>query len=500
MSSKVHSQFLRNNVIVGLGNLAGQVQGLLLIPLVVKLSGPTTYGVYVLVSSMLLLAVMLSSLGIGYRYRRYLPSCEGPADRARVFFPGVIGQSLTVGLGSVVLALCFPLFVALFLKADVAWHRLWIPAFCLAYVFYNQACDYFRYTHRMTVFSLAVFVTNTLGLLAYLGLAAAGVALNLTSLFGVQIACNCLVGGLLWGAILRETPLQLQLSTLAHYWDDVRLGFPVVLSSIAETISAVADRYVIGAWYSSAAVGLYAPAVTVGSLILFVPRISGVVLLPLLARATDKSEQAVGQALVRTNVRLFLLVGVPAVAGAAIVAAPVLQLLADARVAAEGRMIVPLITVASLSYGLAMILNGVLFVEKRTKIIFVANVAAIACKVLLSIAALALGFSLVGVAGATLLGAVVALVIVLAGVRMPAAAIIERPFLAKLLAASAVMAGLVVALRFLLAGVLHGAPLLAVLVGAGVVVYGAGLLVLRALPALEQALFRRFRRGPALAG
>jgi len=482
VSSPVQRQFWRNNLIVGVGNVAGQLQGLLLIPLVVKLSGPATYGAFALVSSLLLLTVTLSSLGIGYRYRRFLPATDEPSERAALFLPGVVGQTVGVALGALGVMMLFPWFARAFMRELPGFNPFWIPGYCLSYVFYNQACDYFRYTHRMAVFSGAVFATNTLGLLSYALLAVWGVKLNLTLLVAVQVACNTFSGVVLWIAVRREIPLRWRPAGLVQYAEDVRLGFPVILSTIAEMVTAVADRYVIAAWFSAEGVGLYAPAFTVGSLILFVPRISGVVLPPLLARATDRADAGTADRLVRANVRFFLLLAVPAIAGVAVIAVPVLEFLATAPVAAAGRWVVPLIAAASLSYGLAMILSGVLFVEKRTRVIFVANLAAGSCKVVLSIAALHFGLGLAGVAGATLVGAVTGLGIMMRGTTQAISSLFEWKFLAKLGLASALMASLVLWLQRALAGSLQGMPLVVALVGFGFVIYALGLLVLRAWP------------------
>ena len=492
MGIKIYKKFLAANLIVGLASLSTQLQGLLLIPLIVKISGPAVYGAYVLLASIFLIALTVSTMGIGYRYRRLLPSTDDPAARAEVFFSGIIGQSLSVCVGMLLLILVFPFLEQVFLKESVPLPRVWIPVFCLAYLFHTQACEYFRYTHRMALFSLALIAVNFVSVAILVGLVAAGAVMNLELLFGVQAASYAGVGLVFWWIIIRELPWRPRLSSFGQYLQDASIGFPLVLSGLAEMISAVSDRYVIGARLSTEAIGLYAPACALGSMVLFIPRISGVVLPPMLAQAVDGEQTAAGDTLVRYNIRLFLLLGIPTIAGGAVVAEPALRFLANEHVASAGKYVVPIIAAASLFYGMAYILNGVFFVQRRTKAILASNLTVGLVKIVLGFAALALHTGLCGVAVAALLGQIAGLAVLLQGTIVSRAMIWDGVFFLKLMTASLVMLGALIMIKTPLSQLMSGAPLVFILVAAGICFYGSGLFLFRVFDVREIEFFKKF--------
>lgn len=498
MSLPIYRKFVRDSVIVGLGNLSSQVLSILLIPLVIKLASPAEYGAFVLVSSLLGLATLLFSLGLGFHYRRTLPSVEDPAQRAAVFWPGVVGQTTAVGLGAFVVLGAFPWFGERLLGGAFEFHLVLIPAFCLSSTLNNQAGEFFRYTHRLALYSAVAIGASLFSIGLYLACAAAGLGVNLNVLFGVQVVTNLASGALLWGLILREIPCALRRPRLAEVRQDFRYGFPLTASVFADTLTAASDRYLIAGFLSATAVGLYAPAASVGALILFIPRISSVVLVPLLARGYDRAETRTNHNLLRYSVRLFLLLGLPALAGSVVVAGPVLRLLANAEVAEAGRYVVPVLTAASLVYGLTWILQSMLFVERRTGLTLMSNLTSGAGKVALGAGALLAGMGLTGVAVATLVAQVGGLALVLRDPAVPRAALMDLGFLGKIAWASVVMAAAVGLCRKTFGIGLGDAPAVTLMVLVGIAVYGAGLLVLRVLSPVELTFLREHLAGSLL--
>ena len=495
MSLLVYRKFVSDSLIVGLGNISSQAVSLLLIPLVIKLASPAVFGAYVLISSVLVLSSLLFSLGLGFHYRRSLPSSVTPAERAAVFFPGVLAQTVSVLGGSLLLYLAFPLFGERLLGGHFEFNLLLIPAFCMASVLCNQAGEYFRYTHRMALYSGISIVASVLNIAIYLACGLGGAGMNLNILFGAQVVSLLITGGLLWWMILREIPLTLRWPKWGELRHDFRLGFPLTAAVFADTASAASDRYLIAGFLTAAAVGFYAPAASLGALILFLPRISNMVLVPLLARGRDTAQERTNDNLVHYSVRMFLLIAVPAFAGMVIVAEPALVLLANAEVAAAGRLVVPVLTAASVVYGLTWILQSVLFVERRTSVTLVSNLTAGLIKVGLGLVALIAGAGLVGVAVATLLAQVAGLIVVLRDPAIRKDAVLDYVFLAKIAAASTAMAVVIKLAESGLSTLMGATPLLAAVVVAGVLFYGFGLLLLRVFSAAEIGFFREHLGG-----
>lgn len=491
MSDPIYRRFIKDNVVVGAANLSSQMLGVLLIPLVIKTAGTAVYGAYALITSVLALAMLLSSLGIGYRYRRYLPVTEEGPARAQMFFPAAGMQFFTVALGATVLAICFPRLATFLFKEEVPLSRGWIPVFCLASIYYNLAGEYFRYTHRMAVYCAAAVVGNVVYVVLILALVAAGVPVGLELLLGAQILNSIAVGSVLWIMVLREAPLRLATMKTAECWADIKLGFPVVLSSAYEQINGMGDRYVISIWLSVAAVGLYAPACALGSIILLFPRIVSGVLPQLLVVAVDGPNRGTAGTLLSYSVRSYLLIGLPAVAGSAVLAVPALELLANQEVAAACRHVVPLIAATSVFGGLGWILNSMLFVEKRTAVTLWASLASGVLKILLSILALVWHTGLVGVAVAALVAQLSGFAVIACRVKGEAGLVIGPAFLIKIVVASVAMFAL---LRLTISSNVtgaNGAGLLAALVALGIAVYVGCLLLLRTFSTKEFGFIKR---------
>jgi O-antigen/teichoic acid export membrane protein len=490
MSEQLYRRFLRDNVVVGIANLSSQALNLLLIPLVIKTSGPATYGAFSVVTSLLALVMVLASLGIGYGYRRYLPVTDGMEERADIFYAGVAGQTGGVLVGAFIVGLAFPAITGALFKEQIALAWWWVPAFLLSGLYFNQAGEYFRYTHRMPAYCGAAFVGNLLYLALVLAIAAVGVSVQLSSLLGTQTAVNCIVGSFLWYRILREAPLSLRRLRPAHLWSDMKLGLPVAIAGVYEQINGMSDRYVLAIWLSVAAVGLYAPAAALGSFILILPRIISVVLPQILSVAVDHSA-ATRETLVRYSIRFLYLLGVPVIFGSAVVSDPALRVLANADVATAGRHVVPIIAAASVVYGTGWILNAVLFVDRRTPVSLVASIVSGCAKIALAIVALTLHFGLTGVAVAGLIGQVAGVSILARHCGLPLELIIQPWLTLRAALSGAIMFVILLFARMHFPDGKGALLELTTLILAGVAIYGACLTMMRVFSGKELGFLRR---------
>ena len=126
------------------GHLLVFIQGLLLTPVVIKVSGPETYGAYILLMSYIGLMFGISSLGVGISAKRWLPGVEDLSDRARLFYPQFWFQTISVTLLGCATALAFTS-INISIPWNFAGFSLWLlPVYLLTYVVYSQATEYFR--------------------------------------------------------------------------------------------------------------------------------------------------------------------------------------------------------------------------------------------------------------------------------------------------------------------------------------------------------------------
>lgn len=238
-------------------------------PIVIKTVGVTTYGGYVLLTSIVGFMFGISSFGINFKTQRFLPSTMDRIERRLLFFPQFNFQLLSVTVFSLVFILLYPIFQQLFFKGEITF-SLWLTfPYFLFYFLYSQSTDYFRYTHRMSYFNFATICIDYFHVIIILIIYIAFHNLNIDILFASVITSSILVGLPLIVLIVKEIGFKLVFPNLQNLLKDFKIGFPLTLSYIVDVIIRSCDRYVIAAFITITAVGYYSPAYTLGSLIIF---------------------------------------------------------------------------------------------------------------------------------------------------------------------------------------------------------------------------------------
>lgn len=378
-------RYLRHNSIALIGQLAGVVQGIVLVPLMVGGVGVATYGTWVLLNSVLGFLFGISSLGVGYKKDRGLPSQSAPADRRRLFYPQLLFQLGMLGV------MVLPVWVvARVLPTGVS--DTFSPLLSGLYLFglaaFAQTNSYLRYTGRIfacTVHStlqssgqvVAIVALASTGRLSINGLLAVQTAVLMTAALPVAVRIGWEIGG----PIVRPT--------VAALAEDIRIGFPLTVSYMVEFVLAISDRYILALFLPRAFVGAYSAAYTVGSLPLLLPRAAGMVVPQMLMQAVDAGRTGAARALARLTYRLFMLVAIPFCAGCVVLGRDVLRLYAGAEVARLASAVVPIVAAGIFLYGTSMLVAQVLFVQARTRTMLAASGTAAGANVALNVGLLA---------------------------------------------------------------------------------------------------------------
>lgn len=361
------------------------VQGLVLTPIVIKVSGPETYGAFILLMSYMGIMFGMSSMGVGISAKRWLPSTKNLAERANKFYPQVWFQTLSVGfLG------CVSAIVYVNLKTELQWQfggfSAWIvPFYLLSYTAYSQSTDYFRYTHRLRLFNIATVAQPYLFVGLALGYYWITDVLNAGSLIAAITIASATIGSLMFLQIRREIGVHFQLFKRQDLPKEIRLGFPMVLAYLVDVILSGGDRYIIAAMLSVRDVGLYVPAYTLGSLAMVLPKVFGVVLPPLISLRVDANDDAGAKKLLDNVTHIFLMVSIPYVVGALVLGKEVLRLYANDEVAEVVWPVISIVAIASIFYGLMLIKANILFVRLKTEILFYVNLISAVLTILLNI-------------------------------------------------------------------------------------------------------------------
>jgi O-antigen/teichoic acid export membrane protein len=418
------------------------IQGLILTPIVLKVAGPEVYGAYLLALSYLGIMFGVSSLGVGATSRRKLPGFDAADDRARLFFPPFTFHLAVVFGVSILSMLAYEVGHAsgiLHLSGFSSWM---IPAYLVAYVLYSQTTDYFRFTHRLGIFNTATVAQPYLFIGIVLTIYFLTEALNPgTLIFSATIAFLMVAAPQLF-LLHKDIGLGFRLSRWQELRAEIRIGFPLILSYVVDVILAGGDRYIIAAILSVRDVGFYVPAYTIGSLALVLPKMFGVVLLPLLSQRVDAGDIAGARRLIEGATRVFLLVSIPFVVGAFLLGESVLRIYATDEIAREAWPVIPLVAFGMVFYGLVLLNINLLFIRLRTGVMFRINAGLAVLNIVLNAVLLKL-FAHVAVAAiATLVSYFISYVWLMRNLRDDELTVpIDLVWLAKLVVAAFAMGG-----------------------------------------------------------
>lgn len=349
------------------------MQNLFLIPIIIKTSGAATYGAYALLTSLTAFIFGVSSLGVGYRCRRLLPSIDAYKERIGIFFSQFTFQLITLSILTLILIYLYPAFDEFFFKGEVELQAWILLPFLLIHLFYSQLTDYFRYTHRIKIFNYATATQPYLFILYVLLYWSIYEKIDVSILLIATLSSSFLVAIVLIYLASKEIGFKLQLSPVSDIYKDMRLGFPLTLSYIVDVIIAMSDRYVIAAFIGVTAVGYYIPAYTIGMLIIILAKVFGVVLPPMMSRLIDSGDKVTSEKIINTSIKVYLIVSIPFIVGSFMLSKQILALLTTPEIADQAYIITPIVAFGALFYGLQLIISNVLFVTMKTKLMFKVN-------------------------------------------------------------------------------------------------------------------------------
>lgn len=382
---ETYKTFLKNNRAVLIGHIFIYAQGIILMPIIIKTAGIAIYGGYILVSAMVGFIYGISSFGVGFKNSRFLPGTEGREDRSAIFYPQFCFQFLSIIIFSLIFVLFYPLLDNFLFKGEFTFTKWLVFPFLIFYFLYSQITSYFLSTHRVSHFNYATAALPYLNIcfviLIYLFIR----KLSVNILFSTQILSYIILTALLAPLFFREIGLKLVLPGKKNLIDDIKLGFPLRINYVMDFILGSSDRYLITYFLTVAAVGYYNPGYALGSLIIFFPKVSGAVLTPLLAKAVDSRQHLEAQNMLNYTIMGFLIMAIPFIVGSAVLSKPLLYLFANADVSQQAYLVTPVVAVATLFFGLNVILSNALWVKMKTVAILKMNMLAAVINMILNI-------------------------------------------------------------------------------------------------------------------
>lgn len=479
---------LKSGLVVFIGHVLNAAAAVATMPLLIAAFGVANYGAYILITSIISLLVGISPLGVGFRCKRSLPTfVNDPIACGLLFWPQFcfnLASAMILGAG---LFLSFGWIQGRLLSPDIRVSPHLLAAFLVVYIIYGQVGDYFRYTMRvgrMVLMSVIMYYGQIAMLLLLLSLYQHG-KISLDSVFMTQIAVLVAASVPFGIGVIRETSWKQVSGSPWRIWEDIALGFPLMLGFLVDYVLSSTSRYALAVMTTVEHVAWFNAAYTVGTFVCLVPRVIGVILPPLMSRSVDAAEGADARKLLNLSLRIFFSIGIPFTVGCLVLDREVLQLVATAEIARSARFVTPLVALGSIFYGINIILGNVLFVTLQTKIWFRLNIIAMLVVLLLNFGGL-FWWKSVLVPGVALLAAYfVSFLVMLRFIRRFWPVIFGLRFLLRTSLASLIMGVAVLGVKTVAGQITVGWFFVLLSVGTGVLVYGVAMLALGAVSSAE---------------
>ena len=460
-------------------------------PVIIKTAGVAIYGGYLLLATLLGFIYGISPFGVGFKCGRFLPAAETRESRRDIFYPQFYFQLASLIIISCLFVSFYTYFDKFFLKSGLVFLKWLVFPFLLSNFFYSQAAAYFVSTHRIKYFNIVTVAFPYINIFLILLVSSATHRLSVNVLFVTQIISYTLLAVPLAVMVIKEIGIKFIVPEFKSLKEDIQLGFPLRINYVTDVFLGSSDRYLIAYFISVVAVGYYNPGYALGSLMLFLPKVSSIVLIPLLSKAIDSANEAEAYNMLNYAIKGFLLLAIPFIAGSAALSGPVLILFANTEVSREAYLVTPIIAVGTLFLGLNIILSNALWVKMKTTVMFRMNILAVAISILLNVLFLYFYKNILVAALTSLISYATVFVFVRRAVIKVWSLDFGVPVIIKSMAASALMAAVIFLASNYWGAKRLATAFLAVEIIIGLIVYVLGLFVFRAFSDREIVYLRK---------
>lgn len=386
----------------GSGSGLALLASLISYPLLTRLFSQSDYGLMALISSTVFGFVALGKMGLQHAAVRFYPEQRTREEQVRLRSSLVMAPFVT-GTAAVLLISV----VAILLENRAFDRSVTLVVFLASPLIVLEAVkalllNFMRAEHR----SLSFAVASTLdkyGILAF----SVGIVIiwrrDLISFYAGWLLWNAMLTGSLLLQTFRRREVAPGLASSSVVREALRFGAPLLFFEFGNMLLTYGDRYLVAHFLGSERTGIYAAAYNLSVSIqtmLLVPLTS--IIFPWASKLWSEHGREDTERFASRILNYFLIVTVPIIFGAAVLAKPIMVTLASAKYAESASLLTPLMA-ATVLFGLYHVLALGLFIQKKTVMLAVQVLAATLANVLLNLWMIP-RFGLMGAALSTVLG------------------------------------------------------------------------------------------------
>lgn len=356
-------QFIKRIGVVGIANILISLSGLIFIPIITKNFSTSDYGVWAQVNTLIALVPNIVNLGLPYTMVRFL-AAEKDKEVIKSSFYSMMLLVLVSTLIMIAVFIIFSHQIADALFDGSMQIMLIVTVISFLACLNLMLLSYFR------TFQQIGFYSTFLVLQTYIGV---GVSIALTLMsYPIEIVVLGLLTGYLIVfiamaiLIVKELGITTRLKSLK---EELKFAIPTVPNNVSSWVVDSSDKFVIGIFLGSAAVGCYSPGYALGSILLMFLTPFAVLLPAVLPEYFEAGDMEKVDTFLSYSMKYYLLITIPAAIGMSLLSKPLLYILTTTVIADNGFMITPLVALGAIFMGIYGIVNNIIILEKKTTIL-----------------------------------------------------------------------------------------------------------------------------------
>jgi len=350
--------------LIGFTNFIINFRGVILLPVLTKSLPIEDYGVWAQVMVTIGLVPSLMVLGLPMSMVRFLPSVKTREEFRDIFYSFLSVVTFT-GLLAALAVYLLSDFIAdtLFgsnkviveiLSLILFFETLWM----IMYTFFRATQQVKKYSILQSVKELLLLVLVVTSVLQGRGLLGAVEALLADSFIIVLLS-----------TIIIITQLGLSVPKFRNLISYLKYGVPTIPGNMSKWILNSSDRYVIGGFLGTSAVGYYSPGYVLGNILQVFMAPLNFMLPVVLSKHYDENDIYEVRNYLSYSLKYFLAVAIPGVFGLSLLSKQLLLILSTPEIAEQSYIITPFVALSALLFGVFSVFQKVALLEKKTHVI-----------------------------------------------------------------------------------------------------------------------------------
>lgn len=350
--------------LVGFSNFIDNFKGIILLPILTKNISIIDYGIWAQVMVTLGIVPNLMILGLPGAMVRFLPSVKTKEELQDIFYSFLSVVTVTGMLAAfAIYILSGSIANLLFNGNSLIVEILSLIVFfeTLEIVFFN----YFRATQQIKKYSALKFLReiSLMVLVSVFVLQGRGLLGALEALLAKSIIIFLISTMIIVSQLGLKLP---RFNNLASY---LRYGIPTVPGNMSQWIVNSSDRYVIGGFLGTSAVGYYSPGYTLGNIVRTFIAPLNFILPMIISKHYDEGNLDEVKNYLSYSLKYFLALGIPASFGLSLLSKQLLEILSTPEIAEQSYLITPFVALSALLFGAFLIFKEVAMLVKKTNVL-----------------------------------------------------------------------------------------------------------------------------------